>query len=286
MFIGMKQRRMKGKNELGIRNYELGIISRPIHQFLFNYSFYILLFLFIANISFAQDTPIAFNKSYFNSYFTDTKDMIIAPFHWNGRQFEAATSFVLVAATLSLEDIKIKNFFKRNRTTLTNNISKYVAEPWGSGIYSMAAMGLFYLEGAIFKDDRSKKVAMLGTKALVLSAGAVLIPKFLVQRHRPYQDESNQYLFQGPITFNKYTSFTSGHATSAFAIATVVASEYKEKPLVVIIAYTIATLCGLSRLNDNEHWASDVLCGAAFGYAMGKLIYNKNNWGVKQFKAP
>ncbi|MCK4346267.1 MAG: phosphatase PAP2 family protein [Bacteroidales bacterium] len=50
--------------------------------------------------------------------------------------------------------------------------------------------------------------------------------------------------------------------------------------MVPVVAYSIATLTGISRVYENKHWSSDVLIGAVFGYAMGKLIYNKNNWGI------
>jgi membrane-associated phospholipid phosphatase len=52
----------------------------------------------------------------------------------------------------------------------------------------------------------------------------------------------------------------------------VVANEYEEVPLVAPISYGIATLTGLSRINDNQHWASDVFLGAALGYFTSKTI--------------
>ncbi len=246
----------------------------------------LFLFLFVYGTElFSQENPVAFNKPYFKSYITDTKDIILAPFHWNSIQIGSCAGIILGAGILSLEDVKITDYFQRKRTNLTNNFSTYGVEPWGNGEYSMATMALFYLGGTIFKDDRSKKVAMLGLKTYILTGGAVEVPKFVFQRARPYQNGDNQYHFAGPKIPVKYTSLPSGHTTSAYALATIVASEYKEKPLVGVAAYTIATMAGIARIHDYQHWASDVVLGAAFGYAMGKLIYNRNNWGVKQFKA-
>ena len=71
----------------------------------------------------------------------------------------------------------------------------------------------------------------------------------------------------------------SGHTTSIFTIATVVAYEYSDKLWVQILAYSIATMTALSRTYDNVHWSSDIFVGAAFGFAMGKLIVKSNNWG-------
>jgi membrane-associated phospholipid phosphatase len=60
----------------------------------------------------------------------------------------------------------------------------------------------------------------------------------------------------------------------------VLASEYKEYPLVAYLSYGVATLTGLSRMNDDKHFASDVFLGAAIGYFTAKTIMklhsNKN----------
>src|SRR6185369_1691468 len=87
-------------------------------------------------------------------------------------------------------------------------------------------------------------------------------------------------IFHGPAlnlknhanAIRSYNSFPSGHTIAAFAAATVFAREYKDKPIVPIIAYSAATLIGLSRITENAHWISDVFAGAAIGYFTGRLI--------------
>src|SRR5207302_1941254 len=72
----------------------------------------------------------------------------------------------------------------------------------------------------------------------------------------------------------RYSSFPSGHTTVAFAAATVFAMEYSDRPLVPIIAYSAATLIGLSRITENKHWDSDLIVGAALGYLTGRQVVN------------
>jgi len=43
------------------------------------------------------------------------------------------------------------------------------------------------------------------------------------------------------------------------------------------LAYGIATLTALSRVNDNAHWASDIFFGAVIGYFTAKAIIAQNN---------
>ena len=70
------------------------------------------------------------------------------------------------------------------------------------------------------------------------------------------------------------SSFPSGHTTVAFAAATVFASEYRNTTAIPIIAYSAATLIGLSRITQNAHWFTDVIAGAANGFLAGKNIVN------------
>ena len=61
----------------------------------------------------------------------------------------------------------------------------------------------------------------------------------------------------------------------AFALATALSDEI-HRPLVDRGALRLATGTGLSRINDNVHWFSDVVAGAALGivsarFATGRL---------------
>ena len=231
---------------------------------------------------------VSINKAYFRSYWSDTKQSVLAPFHWDGKHWIAAAAITGTAAVIYTQDLAIHDLFQKNRTATTSNITKYGLEPWGSGVYSLPLMGLLYLNGMISQNDRSKKVALLGVKAFVVQSIVVQIPKYALQRHRPYQNNpADPGIWAGPLGgITHFTSFPSGHTTTAFAVATVLATEYKDKPIVPILAYTVATFTGLSRIHDNRHWASDVFMGAALGYSIGKLICNRNNWGVSVSVSP
>jgi hypothetical protein len=50
--------------------------------------------------------------------------------------------------------------------------------------------------------------------------------------------------------------------------------EYHDRPIIPIVAYSAATLIGLSRITENKHWASDVFVGAALGYLCGRQVVN------------
>ncbi|WP_315824584.1 phosphatase PAP2 family protein [Paraflavitalea speifideaquila] len=70
----------------------------------------------------------------------------------------------------------------------------------------------------------------------------------------------------------EFNSFPSGHTTTAFAIASVFAHRYNNRPSIVIASYTLATLVGLSRMTENRHWGSDILAGGLLGYLCGTAV--------------
>lgn len=246
-------------------------------------SFFILLFISVSLLK-AQNndtlTKAKIDGKYLKSYLTDTKDIVISPIHWSGKEWITAGAIIGGTFILFQNDLQIQQYFQSKQTQLGSNISENIFEPWGSGLYSMSTMALFYGQGLIWKNERSKKVALLGLKAYLVTGFLVQFPKRLFSRQRPYQgDYPNPNIWDGP-SYSSHTSFPSGHTTSIFAVAAIVASEYKETIWVPIVSYTIAGLSGISRMYDNKHWASDVFFAAAFGWSMGKLIHASSNWKI------
>ena len=68
-----------------------------------------------------------------------------------------------------------------------------------------------------------------------------------------------------------HRSLPSGHAASAFAVATVVSRHYSNHRWVPWVAYGLASAVGFSRVTTSAHLASDVFVGAVLGYSIGRL---------------
>ena len=84
------------------------------------------------------------------------------------------------------------------------------------------------------------------------------------------------------------TSYASGHSSNAFAVATVIAEELGGAA--PWIAYPIAAGVAWSRVNDEAHWASDVVMGALVGIASGQLVvhhgHRRDGWLERTFLEP
>lgn len=122
----------------------------------------------------------------------------------------------------------------------------------GSGniLYLAAGVALpLVRDGAASKNHTLRAADALGTSVL-LAEGL----KAVVKEKRP--------------DANSRDSFPSGHATAAFAVATVESQWHpKEAPL----WFLGATLISASRVSLNRHYTQDVVAGAALGYVTARV---------------
>lgn len=72
-------------------------------------------------------------------------------------------------------------------------------------------------------------------------------------------------------------SFPSGHATISWALASVIAHEYKDNRSVSFGAYGVAAIVSVSRFTGRNHFLSDVLVGSAIGYGIGRYVYRQHH---------
>jgi len=108
-----------------------------------------------------------------------------------------------------------------------------------------------------------------------LAIAAFFVEAIKVTPHRERPDEGSQSnKWDGPsLSFTgSHLSFPSSDSALAFSISTVIASQYQDTAWFPPLAYSIATLVALGWINDNDHWASDVFVGSAFGFFTAKAI--------------
>jgi membrane-associated phospholipid phosphatase len=144
---------------------------------------------------------------------------------------------------------------------------------------SLAAGAGLYLIGRASKKTRTADLGLHSVEAMVTADLVTTGMKVFFGRARPFADPANNYdfqLFRG-LKDDKYRSFPSGHATNAFAFASAVSRETemwwpRSRWYVGTVMYGGATLVGLSRMYNNQHWASDILAGAAVGTIVGLKV--------------
>jgi len=218
-----------------------------------------------------KQKPVRLDADYLTGFITDTRDILTSPLRWGKSGWIKASIAAGITLGLYSYDQEIQDWVQDHRNGASDEIANY-AEPFGNGMFILPSLGGVYLYSRLYKDERAGRVALLGLKSVIISGLITNTIKFAGHRHRPDSGDGHD-VWDGPGVSASDLSFPSGHATSAFSLASVIASEYEDKAYVPPLSYGIAALTALSRVNDNKHWASDVFMGSVIGYATGKTIY-------------
>jgi len=140
--------------------------------------------------------------------------------------------------------------------------------------------GTLYAVGRIGKWDRVADLGWHGTEAVLFAEGVTYVLKGVVGRGRPFLSNGEQpgdYRLMHGFSSGDWTSFPSGHTSTAFAAAAAVTNETarwwpRSEWVVGPLMYAGATAVGLSRMYHSKHWASDVALGAAIGTFSGRKV--------------
>lgn len=146
----------------------------------------------------------------------------------------------------------------------------------GSGKILAGLTATMLAGGLIFKDRKLLTTSRLLIESSILTGFITHSNKFLFGRSRPYTGRG-QHDFH-PFKFskaNQYHSFPSGHASAVFSMMTVVAKQY-DQWWIKYPAYTLAVSVALQRMDDRQHWFSDVVVGGAIGYWVSNTLVNRH----------
>jgi len=226
------------------------------------------------------------NTPFFKSILQDEGKILTSPLRMKGKDFLVWGGVGLITGILIANDESIFRKFRdyRDDHKWVKDFSPQITK-LGLGEWNLGIAGSFYLGGLLLKDKKAKETARLILMTFVHTGIVVQIGKHLAGRQRPSWDAGNDH-WAGPSGFFKryesgklsqYDAFPSGHTITIFGTATVIAEMYKDTVWVPILSYSLASLCGLSRITEETHWLSDVFVGGVLGYAIGKYIVKKRN---------
>jgi len=200
----------------------------------------------------------------------------------------AAGGIVAATGLLVLFDDDIRDFFQENQTDELTDLSDCLGTIGSAKsvlLGNMALLGAGYWIRDDKAGDKLLRAALVSTEAQLFTEGLTVLLKFAVGRERPDKGKGH-----GKTSFKPFQGFDrslpSGHAARAFAVAAVFADRYGHP--VPFAAYSAAALIGLSRVYQDDHFASDVFAGAALGFAVGKALSRRHadsesRWSVLPF---
>lgn len=223
-------------------------------------------------------TERLFSLDYGKLVLDDTKYILSSPFRWESKEWiNASLASLAIIGTAAGLDKPIRDHVQEHRTSSTDKIAKYF-QRFGAE-YSLGVLGTYYIAGVTFDDSKAKTIALDGLSASLIASGIITpILKEVTGRSRPSQNEG-AYKFK---PFSGKDSFPSGHATQAFAVASVIA-EHNEAWWIKFLAYGTASMVGYARIEKNAHYTSDVFAGAVIGTAVGRTVVLHNQKKRSQF---
>lgn len=261
------------------------------------YPGFVLLFLLVATTLYAQDDSTSvrdtvsmvliekdtvpatidsvpryyrINGRYLKSYWPSFKAVITAQSRWYVNDWKEFGIVVGTAGAMFAGlDKPVGNFFQHNTSTFWDGVED-VFYPLGNRFPPLLLTGM-YVGSVIFHDRKLEHNTLVIAKSLAISTIFYTATKAVIRRERPYRTD-NSHKFTTPFRKNDYTSFPSGHANTAFSVATGFAMQYKHIKWVPWVAYSIAGLTSLSRVYQDRHWASDIIIGAAIGHYVTKTV--------------
>jgi membrane-associated phospholipid phosphatase len=234
-------------------------------------SFSVLLFsviLIFSSYGLAQTLPTGhalpkptpdLEKRFLVNILNDQRAIWTSPFHMNGGDAKwlgplGVSTMALIATDRRTSGELVENGDNLNRLRISHYISR---------------LGL---TGRATHNEHLRETGLLAAEALIDSGIVVSALKTVSQRQRPTVDHSSGEFFDGG------SAFPSGHASSAWSVATVIAQEYgHHRPLVQVGAYGLAAAVSMSRYTGRNHFLSDVVVGSAIGYGIGRYVYHKRH---------
>lgn len=123
--------------------------------------------------------------------------------------------------------------------------------------------------GYAFDYEPLKQIPVEILESHMIAGGLRGIGKTLIGRRRPHEGGPKEFEFNGG------TSFPSGHASVIFEVATILSRHVKSTPF-TIGAYALATTMAIQRVEDGQHWPSDVFIPSITGTLIARAVVRRN----------
>jgi membrane-associated phospholipid phosphatase len=177
-----------------------------------------------------------------------------------------AAAAVGAIGVASLFDGDVNDWMRDHRSSGSNAAAR-VFRNGGEPLVVLGISGGILAAGVISGRPPLERSGGRVLTSVVVAGATTAIIKRVIGRVRP-SDTTDPYVFQ---PFSDHDAFPSGHATVAFALATSLSEEIDNRWATAGL-YAFAAGTAWSRVNDQRHWLSDVLAGAAVGFITAKLI--------------
>jgi membrane-associated phospholipid phosphatase len=192
--------------------------------------------------------------------------------------FLAFTSFIMIASITICLDNKIDCFIKLNPLHERWLDVLFIGLTWlGDGLFSLVMAALVLL----FWSDYRLTIHIVIAYLLSGLVAQLMKKIWAAPRPRSIIEPGLYKNFLTGISGVGHDSFPSGHTTTAFALATVLALHASNKKWGVLFL-CLAVLVGYSRIYLGQHFLPDVTMGALLGTVTALFVYGFININLRK----
>ncbi len=212
------------------------------------------------------------SESFVGDTLQDTKLYFTAPLRWDEEDWlYFGGALVAIGAAHSFDTEVRDHFATGSKAVLNGGKDTNSLRDAAPTIAIVAGTGLT----AAFMDDQDGyRETWALVEAGAFSGATAEVLGYATGRERPDETTSPNQWGKGGND-----SFPSLHTTVAFAVGTVFAESGNDEYrwLRRIIGYGVAGATAYVRVDDNVHWLSDTVAGAALGIATAKFVLNRQD---------
>ncbi len=210
-----------------------------------------------------QSSDRPFIKKFVGNVLLDQKEIWTSPFHIHRSSAKWWILAGVGTAALLAADHPVSQALPMGGTAVRFGTDASKAAQW----YSVFPAGGALLGiGFLSHDSKLEETGALSLQALADAGIVTDVLKIAARRQRPDQGDHGGHFEKGG------SSFPSGHSTEAWALATVLATEYGDHKWVPYASYGYAVLISTSRVLAQAHFTSDVFVGGAIGFFVGRYV--------------
>jgi len=167
----------------------------------------------------------------------------------------AVIGFGTAALALTV-DHRVSEHFER--TTPLSEGWMNAADTIGNGAVEIGAGLALFGTGELINDKRMTDAGAVSLEAFLINGVFTEGLKYITHRKRPNGGDN--------------MSFPSGHASNTAAFSASVSEMYDWNPWIAIPLYLTTAFVGVSRIQAQEHYLSDVIAGITLGTIVGSSV--------------
>jgi membrane-associated phospholipid phosphatase len=199
----------------------------------------------------------------------DAKLYFTAPLRWDEDDWLYFGGALAAIAAAHQFDQKVRDHFATGSKSVLNGGQDTNSLRDAAPTFALiAGTGLY---AAFIRDTDGYQETWSLVEAGVLSSVTAEVLGYATGRERPDATTSPNHWGQGG------DSFPSLHTTAAWAVGAVFAESGNDEYrwLRRVIGYGVAAGTSYVRINENVHWLSDTVAGAALGIATARFVLNR-----------